>query len=198
LLEARHAAPRCQTETSPQAKFCLECGQDALRRLADDLRRTQGIEIQARVGLNSGDVLVRTIGSDLRMDYTAVGQTTHLAARMEQLAPAGTIRLTAETVRLAEGFVRVKPLGPIPVKGLAEPVEVFELLGAAGVRTRLQASRARGFTRFVGRDPEIEQIRQAADQARGGRGQVVAVVGGPGVGKSRLLYEFVHSHRTHG
>jgi tetratricopeptide (TPR) repeat protein len=151
-----------------------------------------------RVGLNSGDVLVRTIGSDLRMDYTAVGQTTHLAARMEQLALPGTIRLTAETLRLAEGFVQVKPLGPIPVKGAAEPVEVFELVGAAEVRTRLQAARARGFTRFVGRDAEIEQIRQAAEQAQRGRGQVVAVVGEPGVGKSRLFYEFIHSHRTHG
>jgi tetratricopeptide (TPR) repeat protein len=172
--------------------------QDAIRRYAEELRRTHGLEVQIRVGLNSGDVLVRTIGSDLRMDYTAVGQTTHLAARMEQLAVPGTIRLTAETLRLAEGFVQVKPLGPIPVKGVAEPVDVFELSGAADVRTRLQAARARGFTRFVGRDAEIEQIRLAGEQAQRGRGQIVAVVGDPGVGKSRLFYEFIHSHRTHG
>src|SRR5207237_6386453 len=117
----------------------------------------------------SGEVVVRSIGSDLRMDYTAVGQTTHLAARMEQLAPPGTTRVTADTVRLAEGFVQVKPLGVIPIKGMADPREVFELSGAAAVRTRLQAARARGFTRFIGRDSELEQVRRAGEHARHGR-----------------------------
>ena len=133
---------------------------------------------------------MRAIGSDLRMDYTAVGQTTHLAARMEQLAPPGTIRVTGETLRLAEGWVRVRPLGPIPVKGLGEPVEVHELIGAAAARTRLQAASARGLSRFVGRDGELIQLHAAAEQAGRGRGQFVAVVGEPGVGKSRLFYEF--------
>src|SRR4029079_6691846 len=91
--------------------------QESLKRCADEWRRTHGIEVQIRVGLNSGEVVVRSVGSDLRMDYTAVGQTTHLAARMEQLAPPGTVRLTVETLRLAEGYVEVKSLGPIPVKG---------------------------------------------------------------------------------
>ncbi len=197
-IMALFGAPLAHEDHAVRACYAALRMQDAIRRYTEELRRTQGIEVQARAGLNSGDVLVRTIGSDLRMDYTAVGQTTHLAARMEQLALPGTIRLTAETLRLAEGFVQVKPLGPIPMKGVAEPVEVFELLGAAAVRTRLQAARARGFTRFVGRDAEMEQIRQAAEQAKGGRGQLVAVVGEPGVGKSRLFHEFVHSHRTHG
>src|SRR3970282_821988 len=141
--------------------------QDAIRRYTDELRRAQGLEVQIRVGLNSGEVVVRSIGSDLRMDYTAVGQTTHLAARMEQLATPGTIRLAAETLRLAEGFVQVKPLGPVPVKGLTEPVEVFELTGASAIRTRLQAARARGLTRFIGRDAEMEPLRAAGQQARG-------------------------------
>jgi class 3 adenylate cyclase/tetratricopeptide (TPR) repeat protein len=197
-IMALFGAPLAHEDHAVRACYAALRMQDAIRRYTDEVRRAHGIEIQIRVGLNSGDVVVRSIGSDLRMDYTAVGQTTHLAARMEQLAPAGTIRLTADTVRLAEGFVQVTPLGPIPVKGVAEPVEVFELTGASAIRTRLQAARARGLSRFVGRDAEIEQMRQAADQARRGRGQVVAVVGEPGVGKSRLFHEFLQSHHIHG
>jgi tetratricopeptide (TPR) repeat protein len=132
------------------------------------------------------------------MDYTAVGQTTHLAARMEQMAMAGSTLLTAEALRLAEGHVQVKPLGRVEVKGLKDPVEVYELTGAGAARTRLQASAARGLTRFVGREPEIAQLTQALERARAGHGQVLAVVGEPGVGKSRLLWEVTHSHRTQG
>jgi class 3 adenylate cyclase/tetratricopeptide (TPR) repeat protein len=197
-IMALFGAPLAHEDHAVRACYAALRMQDAIRRYSEEARRTHGVEVQIRVGLNSGDVVVRTIDSDLKMDYTAVGQTTHLAARMEHLAPPGTIRLTADTLRLAEGFVRVTPLGPIPVKGLADPVEVFELNDAAAVRTRLQASHARGLTRFVGRDAEMEQIRQAGTQAARGQGQVVAVVGEPGVGKSRLFYEFIHSHHTHG
>jgi hypothetical protein len=129
-------------------------------------------------------VVVRSIGSDLHMDYTAVGQTTHLAARLEQMA--------------MPGYVVVKPLGARPVKGLDAPIEVFEVVGAGTARSRLQAAAARGLTRFVGRDAELEQLRQALERAGAGRGQVVAVVGDAGVGKSRLFWEFTHSHRTQG
>jgi tetratricopeptide (TPR) repeat protein len=170
--------------------------QESLKRYADDTRRSHGVEVQIRVGLNSGEVVVRSVGSDLRMDYTAVGQTTHLAARMEQLAPPGTVRLTGETVRLAEGYVEVRSLGPIPVKGLADPIEIFELTGAGTARTRLQAAALRGLTRFVGRDAEVEHLRRVLGQAGAGRGQVVAIVGEAGVGKSRLTYEFTHTHRV--
>ena len=164
----------------------------------EEVRRTHGLVVQSRVGLNSGDVVVRAIGNDLHMDYSAVGQTTHLAARMEQLATPGSILLTATTLRLVEGLVQVNALGPIPVKGLAEPVEVFELVGASTVRRRLQASAARGLTRFVGRQYELESLHQALERVGAGHGQVVAAVGEAGVGKSRLVYEFVHSHRTQG
>src|SRR4030095_15481593 len=118
--------------------------------------------------------------------------------RMEQTATPGSIRLTPATLRLVEGLVQVAALGPVPVKGLAEPVEVFELLGASGVRRRLQAAAARGLTRFVGRDQELVVMQQALAQASAGHGQVVALVGDAGVGKSRLVYECVHSHRTQG
>jgi tetratricopeptide (TPR) repeat protein len=142
--------------------------------------------------------VVRTIGNDLHMDYSAVGQTTHLAARMEQLATPGTIRLPAATLRLVEGLVRITALGPMPVKGLPEPVDVFELVGATSVRRRLQAAVARGLTRFVGRDQELTVLTQTLAQAARGQGQLVALLGEAGVGKSRLVYEFVHSHATQG
>jgi predicted ATPase len=132
------------------------------------------------------------------MDYTAVGQTTHLAARMEQMATPGMIRLAKGTLRLVEGLVDVTPLGPVPVKGLAEPIEVFELVGASAARTRFEVAARHGLTRFVGRSAEMEQIRDALDQASVGRGQVVAVVGEPGVGKSRLVWEVTHSSYVHG
>src|SRR5437870_6771305 len=151
--------------------------QTAIQRYAEEVRRTQGLLVQMRVGLNSGVVVVRAIGNDLHMDYTAVGQTTHLAARMEQLARSGTTLLTADTLRLVEGYVEVQPLGPVPVKGLQEPIAVYELLRAGPVRSRLHAAAARGLTRFVGRAGELEQLRQALGRASGGQGQVVAVVG---------------------
>jgi tetratricopeptide (TPR) repeat protein len=142
--------------------------------------------------------VVRSIGSDLKMDYTAVGQSTHLAARMEQLATPGSILITAETLRLAEDYVEVKPLGPVNVKGLSEPVEAYEVAGAGLVRSRMEVAAARGLSRFVGRDAETHALQQALEKAGAGHGQIVAVVGEPGVGKSRLFYEFTRSHRTTG
>jgi tetratricopeptide (TPR) repeat protein len=117
---------------------------------------------------------------------------------MEQTANPGTILLTADALRLAEGFVQVQPLGPTPVRGLKAPIEVYELTGASPVRTRLQAAAARGLTTFVGRDPEMDTLFTALEQAKAGKGQLVAVVGEPGVGKSRLFWEFTHSHRSQG
>jgi class 3 adenylate cyclase len=197
-IMALFGAPLAHEDHALRACYAALAMQAVLRRYAEEVRRTQGLEVQLRVGLNSGDVVVRTIGNDLHMDYSAVGQTTHLAARMEQLATPGTIRLPSATLRLVEGLVRVTALGPMPVKGLAEPVEVFELLGATPVRRRLQAAVARGLTRFVGRDQELTALRQALAQAARGQGQLVALLGEAGVGKSRLVYECVHSHATRG
>jgi class 3 adenylate cyclase/tetratricopeptide (TPR) repeat protein len=197
-IMALFGAPIAQEDHAPRACYAALRMHDAVARYADELRRAHGVDVQIRVGLNSGDVVVRSIGSDLHMDYTAVGQTTHLAARMEQLARPGTTLMSGATLRGAEGYVQVKPLGLMPIKGLPEPVAVYEVVGAGTVRTRLQASVARGLTRFVGRDAEIDQLRHAQEQASRGRGEIVAVVGEPGVGKSRLFYEFIHSHRTHG
>ncbi len=197
-IMALFGAPLAHEDHAVRACYAALRMQDVVRHYSDELRRAQGVEVQIRVGVNSGEVVVRSIGSDLRMDYTAVGQTTHLAARMEQLAAPGSIRLTAATLHLAEGFVQVTPLGMVPIKGLGEPVAVFELMGAGAARTRLEAAARRGLTRFVGRNAELEQLRDALDRASRGHGQVVAVVGEPGVGKSRLFWELTHSHRVHG
>jgi class 3 adenylate cyclase/tetratricopeptide (TPR) repeat protein len=195
-IMALFGAPLAHEDHAVRACYAALAMQEAMRRYSEEVRHTHGVEVQLRVGLNSGAVVVRAIGDDLHMDYSAVGQTTHLAARMEQLAPPGSIRLTAETLRLAEGFVQVTALGLVPVKGLAESVAVWELVGVTALRRRLQAAVARGLSPFVGRQPELEALQQALAHAGAGQGQVVALLGEPGVGKSRLVYEFLHSHHT--
>jgi class 3 adenylate cyclase/tetratricopeptide (TPR) repeat protein len=157
-----------------------------------------GPPVKIRVGLNSGTVVVRSIGSDLRMDYAAVGATTHLAARMEQLAGPGTILLTRDTAALVEDLVCLAPRGPMEIKGLREPVEVFELTGATSVQGRLHAAAGRGLTRLVGRAADLALLHDALARTAGARGQVVAVVGDPGVGKSRLAWELARSPRAQG
>jgi class 3 adenylate cyclase/DNA-binding winged helix-turn-helix (wHTH) protein/tetratricopeptide (TPR) repeat protein len=197
-IMALFGAPLAHEDHALRACYASLAMQAALRDYAEEVRRTHDLALQHRIGLNSGEVVVRTIRNDLHMDYSAVGQTTHLASRMEQLAPPGTILLTATTVRLVEGLVRVKALGLMSVKGLTEPVEVWELLGASGGRRRLQAATARGLTHFVGRQKELTVLAAALAQAGAGHGQVVAVVGEAGVGKSRLLDEFVQAAQTQG
>src|SRR2546426_12245530 len=172
-IMALFGAPIAHEDHALRACYAALAMQAAMRASTEEVRRTRGLEVRMRVGLNSGEVVVRAIGNDLHMDYSAVGETTHLAARMEQLATPGSSRLTAATLRLVEGLVQVTALGPVPVKGLVEPVEVFELTGASGLRRRLQAAAAWGLTPFVGRQPELEAIHQALARAQTGHGQVV-------------------------
>jgi class 3 adenylate cyclase/tetratricopeptide (TPR) repeat protein len=197
-IMALFGAPIAHEDHAVRACYAALRMQEAVGRYSEELRRCQGLDVQIRVGLNSGEVVVRSIASDLHMDYTAVGQTTHLAARMEQLARPGTTLLTAETLRLVEGYLEVKPLGPVPVKGLTAPIDVSELSRAGLVRSRLQAAVGRGLTRFVGRQTELVQLRQALERVGADHGEVVAVIGEPGVGKSRLFWELLHSHQLRG
>jgi class 3 adenylate cyclase/tetratricopeptide (TPR) repeat protein len=197
-IMALFGAPIAHEDHALRACYAALAMQAAMREYTEEVRHANGLEMRIRVGLNSGEVVVRAIGNDLHMDYSAVGQTTYLAARMEQLAMPGSIRLTSATLRLVEGLVQANPLGPVPVKGLAEPVAVFELVGASAIRRRLEAAAARGLTRFVGRGREIEALCQALERAAAGHGQMVSVVGEAGVGKSRLAYEFIHSHCSEG
>jgi predicted ATPase/class 3 adenylate cyclase len=197
-IMALFGAPLAHEDHALRACYAALAMQAELARYAEGVRREQGVRLQARVGLNSGEVVVRLISDDLHMDYTALGQTVHLASRMEQVAAPGTAALTAETLALVEGYVQVRALGWIPVKGLSEPIEIFELLGAGDARTRLQAAAARGLSHFVGRRAEMEALSGALDRARLGHGQVAALVGEPGVGKSRLVWEVTHSHRIEG
>jgi len=197
-IMALFGAPLALEDHAVRACYAALRMQEAVAQYAEGVFRSHGVPLQIRVGLNSGEVVVRAIGSDLHMDYTAVGQTTHLAARMEQMATGGTSFLTADTLRLAEGYVEVKPRGPVPVKGLDAPVEVYEMVGVGARRSRLHVAATHGLTRFVGRDRELELLREALARSSAGHGQVVAIVGEPGVGKSRLVWEVTHSHRVHG
>ena len=197
-IMALFGAPLAHEDHAVRACYAALRMQETVHGYGEAIQRSHGVPVHIRVGLNSGEVVVRSIDSDLHMDYSAIGQTTHLAARMEQMARPGSVLATDETLRLAEGYVQVKSLGPVPVRGLQLPIEVYEILGATLLRSRLHVAAARGLTRFVGRDAEMTQLRRALEQARAGHGQAVGVVGEAGVGKSRLFFEFIHSHRTQG
>ncbi len=192
-IMALFGAPLAHEDHALRACFTALAMQEAVRGYAEEAHRTHGAAIRIRIGLNSGEVIVRLISDDLHMDYTAMGQTVHLASRMEQFAEAGTTRLTADTLALVDGQVQVDQVGLVAVKGSAAPIDVFELVGAGATRTRLLASAVRGLSRYIGRDAELEALMVAQARAQEGAGQVVAVVGQPGIGKSRLIYEFVRS-----
>ncbi len=189
-IMALFGAPLAYEDHAVRACYAALRMQDAVNRYSDEIQRSQGIPVMVRVGLNSGEVVVGSVGNDLKMDYTAVGQTTHLAARMEQMTKPGSIMVSNDTHKLTEGYFQYKGLGPVQVKGVSEPVEAYELSAIGPLRTRLEVAARRGLVRFVGRQNEVEQMKRAVDLAKGGRGQIVGVMGEPGVGKSRLFYEF--------
>src|SRR6266852_2056264 len=185
-------APIAHEDHPQRALFAALRMQEESRRLAEQLRVEKGLpSLQIRVGINTGEVVMRGVRKDdLHTEYTPIGHSTGLASRMEGLATPGSIVVSEHTYKLTEGYFECKPLGAVRVKGVSEPVNIYEVLGVGPLRTRLQVAARRGFTRFVGRQSEMEQLRRAFVQATAGHGQIVGVMGEPGLGKSRLFYEF--------
>ncbi len=195
-IMALFGAPIAHEDHARRACYAALHLAEALRRYGEELKRRLGLGFSVRMGLNSGEVVVGRIGDDLRMDYTAQGHTVGLAQRMEQLAGPERVYLTEHTAALVSGFFRLRDLGRFELKGVREPVLVYELEGLGPIRTRLEASRARGFSRFVGRDEEMKALEAALARALEGAGQVVGVEGDAGVGKSRLCYELAERCRA--
>jgi class 3 adenylate cyclase len=188
---ALFGAPVAREDHPQRALYAALRLQDELNRYSGRLREAGNLPIEGRVGVNTGEVVVRSITTGAgQVEYTPIGHTTNLASRMQALAPTGSIATSEQTRKLVEGYFALKQLGPTRVKGVSEPVNVYEVTGLGSLRTRLQRSAGRGFTRFVGREREMEAMTHAADQAKSGHGQIVAVMAEPGVGKSRLFYEF--------
>ncbi|MFC1859015.1 adenylate/guanylate cyclase domain-containing protein [Thermodesulfobacteriota bacterium] len=186
---ALFGAPVAHEDHAQRACYASLAMQNTLREYAEKLEQDFGIDFKMRMGLNSGPVIVGTIGDDLRMDYTAVGDTTNLAARMEKVADSGTITVSANTYKITKDFFEFKSLGQVQIKGKEKSQAAYELVRESEVATRIEAALAKGLTRFVGREKEMDALQEAFEKARSGRGQVVGIVGEAGVGKSRLLLE---------
>jgi class 3 adenylate cyclase len=197
-IMALFGAPIAHEDHAQRACYAALHLRDRLRQYADELRLDPGVSFSFRLGLNSGEVIVGKIGDDLRMDYTAQGHTVGLAQRMEQLAPPDGIALSQHTQKPVDGFFALRSLGPVQVKGAREPIGVFVLEGVGSHRTRLDTSRTRGLSRFVGRSDEMEALESALARALEGTGRVAAAVGEAGVGKSRLCAEFIERCRARG
>ena len=191
-IMALFGAPLAHEDHALRACYAALAMQEEMRRAAETSDRAADDSLKIGIGINSGEVVVRSITNDLNIDYAALGHTTHLAARMEALAAPGSIMLTADTLREVEGFVEARSVGSLQVKGFTHPVDAFELVGVTAARNRLQAQAERGLSSFVGRQAEIEAFRRFT--AGGGTGRILALAGDAGMGKSRLVREFVQHH----
>jgi class 3 adenylate cyclase/tetratricopeptide (TPR) repeat protein len=188
---ALFGAPVAHEDHAHRSLYAALRMQNELRKYSASLREAGNPPLEIRVGINTGEVVVRSIRTaDAHTEYTPIGHSMNLAARMQTLAPTGSIVITENTQKLTAGYFESKPLGPTRVRGLSDPVKVYEVLGLGGLRTRLQLSAERGLSKFVGRQHELDQLRRAFALAQGHRGQIVAVVAEAGVGKSRLFHEF--------
>ncbi len=197
-IMALFGAPIAHEDHAQRACYAALHLRDAARAYANEVRAQHGVPFAVRIGLNSGEVVVGRIGDDLRMEFTAQGHTVGLAQRMEALAESGHICVSEHTARLVEGYFTLQDLGRTQVKGAAAPVGLFDLEGVGAFRTRLDRSRSRGLSTFVGRDRDMAVLAAALERARSGNGQVVGVVAEAGTGKSRLCAEFLDGCRAQG
>ncbi len=189
-IMALFGAPIAHEDHAQRAVHAALGIRKALEGYQEDLQRRRGITFQVRQGLNTGLVVVGSIGTDLRMDYTAVGDTTNVAARLQQAADPGRIWISEATYRLVWGYFYTRSLGALSLKGKADPLPAWEVIAARGTRSRLEVGVERGLTPFVGRERELRLLMECFEKVKAGHGQVVFLVGEAGIGKSRLLYEF--------
>jgi class 3 adenylate cyclase len=193
---ALFGAPVAHEDHQQRALYAALRMQEEIKRFAERLRADKGLNLQVRVGANSGEVVVRSIQTGQHAEYTPIGHSTSLASRLQTLATPGAIAISEGLRKLIEGYFTLKALGPARIKGVSEPINIYEVMGLGPLRTRLQRAVGRGLTKFVGREREMEVLKHAADQAKSGRGQIVAAMADPGVGKSRLFFEFKATSQT--
>jgi len=188
---ALFGAPVAHEDHPQRALFAALRMQAEVRRYSDQLRGRGQAPLSIRVGVNTGEVVVRTIKTgEAHTEYVPIGHSTGVAARLEALAVPGSIVISESVRKLVEGYFALKRLGPARIKGISEPLEIYEVTGQGKLRTRFQRAAARGYTKFAGRQREMETMQHGAGLAKSGSGQIVAVVGEAGVGKSRLFHEF--------
>src|SRR5713226_6220625 len=188
---ALFGAPVAHEDHPQRALYGAVRMQEEVKRYAEKLRAEKGVNLQVRVGVNTGEVVVRSITTgDGKTEYTPIGHSTSLASRLQTLANPGSVAISEAVRKLVEGYFLLKPLGPARIKGVSEPVNVYEVAGIGPLRTRLQRAVGRGLTKFVGREREMEALKHAGEQAKSGHGQIVAAMAEPGVGKLRLFFEF--------
>ncbi len=188
---ALFGAPVAHEDHPQRALYAALRMQEELRRYGSKLQAEGRAPIEIRVGVNTGEVVVRSISTGGgHVEYTPIGHTTNLASRLQSIARTGSIVVSEATRKFSEGYFTLKPLGATKVKGITEPVNVYEVTGLGPLRTRLQRSAGRGLSKFVGRQREMDAMKAAAEQAKAGRGQIVAAMAEAGVGKSRLMFEF--------
>jgi class 3 adenylate cyclase/tetratricopeptide (TPR) repeat protein len=197
-IMAVFGAPVAHEDHAQRACYAALRMLDDVSEYAGELRRTKGLSFSTRIGINSGEVVAGAIGTGEEGEYTAIGHTVGLAQRMEALAEPGRAYLTESTAELAGGFMELEDLGEFEIKGASRPVRAFELAGVGSARNRLDLSRARGFSRFVGRDEEMAVLDEALERAVRGEGAAVGIVAEPGIGKSRLCHEFTQRCRERG
>jgi len=190
---ALFGAPVAHEDHAQRACYAALAIQKAIGEYGEKIEENNGVEFKIRVGIDSGQVIVGSVGNDLKMDYTAIGDPVNLASRMEGLAEPGTIYVTSDTFKLTEDFFLFESLGKVSIKGKEEPIKVYRLEVAGGIETRFGAATARGLSRFVGRQKELTALKEAFDNAKAGSGQIVGVVGEAGIGKSRLLLKLRES-----